>query len=33
MTLGAWITLIFGVTVLYGGLFTCISIAIKRKNN
>lgn len=33
MPLSAWIMLIFGCTILYGGLAVCISIAIRHRKD
>lgn len=32
MPLSAWLMLIFGCLVLYGGLILCIAIAIRKRN-
>lgn len=33
LTLGGWLTLILGSLVLYGGLFLCLIIALKKGKN
>ncbi len=31
MTIGAWVMLVFGCVVLYGGLAVCLWIALRRR--
>ncbi len=33
MPLSAWLMLIFGCTILYGGLAVCITIAIRKRKD
>jgi hypothetical protein len=33
MPLSAWLMLIFGCTVLYGGLAVCLTIAVRKRKD